>query len=212
MRILLCLLAILSTALRAASASDAKGGSPAAASALDLQRASLNAQHESLRHQLGVHPEVSGISFELFPPIVALAESDCPQLPVAEVESLIASAARKHSLSIPLIRAVMRQESGFKPCAVSIKGAEGLMQLMPATSAQLHVADPFDPEQNVQAGAAFLQQLLKRYNGDLRLALVAYNAGAGRADQLNSSQYPAETQDYLANVLAELDGPDFADD
>jgi soluble lytic murein transglycosylase-like protein len=102
----------------------------------------------------------------------------------------------------------MRQESGFKPCAVSIKGAQGLMQLMPATAAQFHVTDPFDPEQNVQAGALFLKQLLKKYNGDLRLALVAYNAGSTRADQLDPSQYPAETQGYLANIFADLGNPE----
>ncbi len=102
----------------------------------------------------------------------------------------------------------MRQESGFNPCAVSVKGAQGLMQLMPSTAAQMHVADPFDPEQNVQGGAAFLKQLLKRYNGDLRLALVAYNAGASRADQLPASQYPLETQGYLANIFAELGNPE----
>ena len=217
MRLLLCLLAIFSTFLSTALGAAAPSDTPAAFNApklsgLDLQRESLKAQNDSLRHQLGVHPEISGINFELFAPSVALTESDCPALPSSEVESLIASAAKKHALSIPLLRAVMRQESGFKPCAVSIKGAEGLMQLMPATAAQLHVADPFDPEQNVQAGAAFLQQLLKRYNGDLRLALVAYNAGAGRADGLDPSQYPLETQGYLANIFAELDGPDAADD
>ncbi len=82
------------------------------------------------------------------------------------------------------------------------------MQLMPATATQLQVSDPFDPEQNVQAGAAFLKQLLKKYSGDLRLALVAYNAGATRADQLKPSQYPLETQGYLANIFAELGSPE----
>ena len=79
---------------------------------------------------------------------------------------------------------------------------------MPATAWELHVADPFDPKQNVQAGAAYLKQLLKRYNGDLRLALVAYNAGPARADQLAPSEYPLETQQYLENVLGELGIPE----
>jgi len=98
----------------------------------------------------------------------------------------------------------MKQESGFKPCAVSVRGAQGLMQLMPATADLLHVADPFDPQQNVEGGAAFLKQLLGRYKGDLRLALVAYNAGTLRADQPANTPYPAETQNYLASIFAQL--------
>ena len=122
----------------------------------------------------------------------------------SEIEPLIEEAAKKQSLSPRLMRAVIRQESGFKPCAVSSKGAQGLMQLMPATATQLRVADPFDPAQNIDAGAVFLRQMLNKYNGDLRLALAAYNAGSGRADQLDPSQYPLETQDYVARILADL--------
>ena len=117
---------------------------------------------------------------------------------------MIAAAAKKQSLDPALLRAVMKQESGFKPCAVSVRGAQGLMQLMPATAGLLHVEDPFDPEQNVQAGAAFLKQLLGRYKGDLRLALVAYNAGTLRADQPANAPYPLETQNYLASIFAQL--------
>ncbi len=176
-------------------------------SALDLQRESIRQQRQALRQQLGIKADATISDFEFLTPLPPLAVSDCPSLDADEVESLIAAAAKKQELAPQLVRAVMRQESGFKPCAVSVKGAQGLMQLMPATAAQLHVVDPFDPEQNVQAGAAFLKRLLKKYNGDLRLALVAYNAGATRADQLDPSQYPAETQGYLANIFAELGDP-----
>jgi Transglycosylase SLT domain len=175
--------------------------------ALDLQRESLKKQRESVRQQRGVTTEDTGTDSEFWTPISALVVSDCPPLETGLADSLITAAARKQSLSPELVRAVMRQESGFKPCAVSIKGAQGLMQLMPATAAQFHVTDPFDPEQNVQAGALFLKQLLKKYNGDLRLALVAYNAGATRADQLDPSQYPAETQGYIAHIFADLGNP-----
>lgn len=176
--------------------------------ALDLQRESLKKQRESLRQQRGVKMGGTDGDSEFLIPMSTLVVSDCPTLENEEAESLIAAAATKQSLSPELLRAVMRQESGFKPCAVSIKGAQGLMQLMPATAAQFHVTDPFDPEQNVQAGALFLKQLLKKYNGDLRLALVAYNAGSTRADQLDPSQYPAETQGYLANIFADLGNPE----
>ena len=173
-----------------------------------MQRESLNKQRESLRQQIGVKVEATNSDFEFLTPMTPLPDNDCPALESDDAESLIAAAAKKQSLSPELVRAVMRQESGFKPCAVSVKGAQGLMQLMPATVTQFHVADPFDPEQNVQAGAAFLKQLLKKYNGDLRLALVAYNAGPARADQLEPSQYPLETQGYLANIFAELGAPE----
>lgn len=82
---------------------------------------------------------------------------------------------------------------------------------MPATALELHVSDPFDPEQNVEGGARFLKQLLRKYKGDLRLALVAYNAGASRADELDPVEYPVETQGYLANILAELQDPEASD-
>jgi transglycosylase-like protein with SLT domain len=176
--------------------------------ALDLQRESLKKQREALRQQHGVKVEDPGADSEFWTPMSALVVSDCPPLETEQAESLIAAAARKQSLSPNLVRAVMRQESGFKPCAVSVKGAQGLMQLMPATAAQFHVTDAFDPEQNVQAGALFLKQLLNKYNGDLRLALVAYNAGSTRADQLDPSQYPAETQGYIANIFADLGNPE----
>ncbi len=176
--------------------------------ALDLQRESLKKQRESLRQQRGAKIDDADTNSEFWTPMTALVVSDCPPLEIEQAESLITAAAAKQSLSPELVRAVMRQESGFKPCAVSVKGAQGLMQLMPATAARLHVTDPFDPEQNVQAGALFLKQLLKKYSGDLRLALVAYNAGSTRADQLDPSQYPAETQGYLANIFADLGNPE----
>ena len=116
----------------------------------------------------------------------------------------IVAAARTYQLEPALLHAVISAESGYNPLARSSKGARGLMQLMPATAALLHVEDPFDPEQNVQAGAAFLKQLLGRYKGDLRLALVAYNAGTLRADQPADVPYPLETQGYLASIFAQL--------
>lgn len=173
---------------------------------IELQRQSLEKQRNAVRQQIKLQDDGGSTeSFILLPALPPLAQADCPSLNFDEIEALIASAAKKYSLPARLIRAVMRQESGFYPCAVSIKGAQGLMQLMPATAYQLRVADPFDPVQNVEAGTAFLKRLLDRYRGDLRLALVAYNAGATRADQLTPAEYPIETQGYLANILAELD-------
>ncbi len=209
MKLYFLLLAFGSTALLGTAAPpDLKSAAQVKPSALEMQRESLNKQRESLRQQLGVKAEETNSDFEFLTPMTPLPDNDCLALESGEVEPLIAAAAKKESLTPELIRAVMRQESGFKPCAVSVKGAQGLMQLMPATANQFHVSDPFDPEQNVKAGTAFLKQLLKKYNGDLRLALVAYNAGATRADQLDPSQYPLETQGYLANIFAELGNPE----
>ncbi len=171
---------------------------------LQKQRESLQKQRDSLALQPATKTPAAGTSTDFVTPIPPFVQADCPRLPADQVEELIASAAQKESLQPALLRAVMRQESGFRPCAVSVKGAQGLMQLMPATSGQFHVADPFDGKQNVEAGAALLKQLLDRYKGDVRLALVAYNAGANRADDSTGQPYPAETQRYIANILAEL--------
>jgi transglycosylase-like protein with SLT domain len=173
---------------------------------LDRQRASL---HQQLSGEaIGASGKAADPTTEpaayFIDPLPALPQADCERLDKTSVESLIAAAAKKQSLEPALLRAVMKQESGFKPCAVSVRGAQGLMQLMPATAGLLHVEDPFDPEQNVQAGAAFLKQLLGRYKGDLRLALVAYNAGTLRADQPSNAPYPLETQNYLASIFAQL--------
>lgn len=170
---------------------------------LQKQRESLDKQRSSFNRQPGMKPDLITPAGDFIAPIPPLVQADCAALPAEDAEDLIASAAQKQSLNPALIRAVMRQESGFRPCAVSVKGAQGLMQLMPATAQEFHVSDPFDPKQNVDAGAALLKQLIERYKGDLRLALVAYNAGANRADDA-AQPCPAETQKYIANIFAEL--------
>jgi len=171
---------------------------------LQKQHESLNRQFDSLRQQLGKDADLPDINISFVAPLPPLAVADCAPLPSDDIAALIGNAAKKNSLQPEILHAVMKEESGFKPCAVSIRGAQGLMQLMPATAEQLHVSDPFDPEQNVQAGAAFLKQLLGKYNGDLRLALIAYNAGAARADQGADRSIPEETQSYLAHIFGDL--------
>jgi len=105
-------------------------------------------------------------------------------------------------VSPDLLRTVMKEESGFRPCAVSGKGAMGLMQLMGATADELGVGNAFDPRENVTAGAKFLRQLIDLYNGDLTLALSAYNAGPGRVDpSLGIPEIP-ETMDYVHRILS----------
>ncbi|MFY2763852.1 lytic transglycosylase domain-containing protein [Arenimonas sp. MALMAid1274] len=112
------------------------------------------------------------------------------------------SAARQWRVDEAWLRAIAHIESGFDPAAVSPKGAQGLMQLMPDTAAAWQVTDPFDPNQSIQAGARELRQLQDAYRGDLSLVAAAYNAGAGNVQKYGGIPPWAETQEYVANVMA----------
>jgi hypothetical protein len=116
-------------------------------------------------------------------------------------DALIERHARRQRLDPELVRAVIQVESGFDAQARSSKGAEGLMQLMPATAADYRVRDPFNPDENIRAGTAYLRNLLDRYNGDERLALAAYNAGPGNVDRFGGSVPPfRETRQYVRKI------------
>ncbi len=118
----------------------------------------------------------------------------------ADIDSAIEQAAARHNVDPNLVRAVVKVESNFNPNAVSRKGAMGLMQLMPATARQLKVKNPFDPEQNVDAGVRHLKQLLESYGGDVRLTLAAYNAGATAVARSSGVPRFAETQNYVRRI------------
>jgi soluble lytic murein transglycosylase-like protein len=170
------------------------------------------AMQESLaRQRLSIEKQIRSAAqssfFTLPPPSPILWETstaDCEALPEDQLKALIDEAARRESVEPDLLRNVIRQESGAHPCAVSSKGAQGLMQLMPATSQQFGVGDPFDPRQNIQAGAKFLKQLLTRYAGDVGKALAAYNAGPARVDQADALPAIPETMNYVNSILAAL--------
>jgi soluble lytic murein transglycosylase-like protein len=119
-----------------------------------------------------------------------------------DVRALAESAARRHGLDPGLVLAVVGVESGFRPEAISPKGAQGLMQLMPGTSRELGVADPLDPEQNLDGGVRHLGALLTLYDGDLTRALAAYNAGQGAVARHDGVPPYRETQAYVKKVLA----------
>jgi len=118
-----------------------------------------------------------------------------------EVVRLAEAVARKRGLDPALVLAVVSVESGFRPEAVSPKGAQGLMQLMPRTAASLGVSDALDPEQNLDAGVRHLEALLKLYDGDLTRALAAYNAGQSAVARHGGVPPYRETRAYVRRVL-----------
>lgn len=119
----------------------------------------------------------------------------------APYESAISQHARMQGVAVDLVRAVIQVESAFNPIAVSDKGAMGLMQLMPATAAELGVRNPFDPEQNIRGGVTYLKQLLTRYDNKVELALAAYNAGSGNVDKYGGTVPPfKETRNYVNKI------------
>lgn len=132
------------------------------------------------------------------------SEPPCDPLSSDQLDPLIEENAKRQSVRADLLRAVIGQESGNRPCAVSPRGAQGLMQLMPAVAEQFGVHDPLDPKQNVEAGTKLLKQLLTKYNGDMRLALSAYNAGPERVDREGGVPQIPETINYVTDILSKL--------
>ena len=115
--------------------------------------------------------------------------------------ALVEAVASQVGIDRALILAVMHAESGFNPKAVSPKGAQGLMQLMPAVAKEMGVQSPFDPEQNIAGGARYLAILKERFSGDLRLTLAAYNAGPAAVDRYKGIPPYSETQEYVRRVV-----------
>jgi len=197
----------------------AQQASPPPASAQEeppKQRTSAAAMEESLvKQRISIEQQVKALqagAFFLLPPPASLgattyapvAADDCDPIPAAEADKLISSTASRQGVDENLLRNVIRQESSFRPCAVSSKGALGLMQLMPATLERLGVKNPLDPAENVDAGARFLKDLLVRYGGDLTRALGAYNAGPGKVDAANGVPEFPETLEYIKRILSAL--------
>ena len=123
-----------------------------------------------------------------------------------DLDAIFELAGQKYNLSPDLLKAVAKTESNFRPDVVSRAGAMGIMQLMPGTARGLGVTDAFDPYQNIMGGAKYLRQMLDRYNGDLELALAAYNAGPGNVKKYGGVPPFRETQNYIKKVTGLLGG------
>ena len=143
--------------------------------------------------------------------ITELSTEKLPEKPVVpppapvkmDIPAAIAAASDKHGIDADLLYSVIRAESGFNPHAVSNKGAQGLMQLMPATASTMGVKDAFDTQANVEGGTRYLRELLDRYHYDLTKALAAYNAGPERVARYHGVPPYRETRAYVARIIRE---------
>ena len=141
------------------------------------------------------------------PSSVAAQTAPAPPQPAkltdAELRPMLDAAGTTYNLEVDLLASVVREESGGHPRAVSHAGAQGLMQLMPATATELGVANSFAPRQNIQGGTEYLDAMLRRYHDNLSLALAAYNAGPAAVDRWHGIPPYAETRAYVARVIHE---------
>ncbi len=120
----------------------------------------------------------------------------------SQILNVVSQISKKHGVDEKLVQALIKQESGFNPNAKSKAGAMGLMQLMPSTAKTLGVKDPYNIVQNVEGGVKYLKSMLDKYNGNMILALAAYNAGPGAVDKYDGVPPYKETQNYVRNILA----------
>jgi len=133
----------------------------------------------------------------------AIGAIDAPAMvPPAQIDALVNSNATTMQVDPALVKAIIANESGFNANATSKVGAQGLMQLMPETAAGLGVTNSYDPAQNVMGGTKYIKGLLDRFNGDVKLAVAAYNAGPNAVEKYGGVPPYAETQNYVQNVLA----------
>ena len=138
------------------------------------------------------------------------ARADVVAVPEAQVAPVLEEAALREGREAKLLAAVLQQESGYRPCAISPKGAQGLMQLMPDTAKKFGLTDAFDIKQNIDAGAKYLKELITRYGGKLDLALAAYNAGPENVDAAGGIPAIPETTAYVRDILGKVGIPPVA--
>jgi soluble lytic murein transglycosylase-like protein len=131
----------------------------------------------------------------------ALTQDQDQQEELSPIDSIILNTSTLYEVDPALIKAIIMAESGFNPKAVSKRGAKGLMQLMPATARSLGVEDIFDPEHNIKGGVQYFKRLMKRYKGNVRLSLAAYNAGITKVREYKGIPPFKATQIYIEKVF-----------
>jgi len=165
------------------------------------------------RFETDTTPTISkAAASELPSPAMKLFPSSTPQSPDQQqalvdrhsLNEMVSGAGQRHQIDPDFINSVIRAESGFNNRAVSKKGAQGLMQLMPQTASHLGVGNSFDPNSNVEGGTKYLRELLEKYNYDVPKALAAYNAGPGRVDRYRGVPPYFETQTYVAKIIRDF--------
>jgi soluble lytic murein transglycosylase-like protein len=164
-----------------------------------LQEASIAKQRASVRRQEAAVAARHSAFFTTTAPEIA-----CERIPATKVSQILDDGARQSGLDVSLVRAVVPKESHFDSCATSVKGAQGLMQLMPSAQMQFGVTDAYDPRQNIGAGTKLLKQLLELYGGDLSRALGAYNAGPAQVEKWGGVPPIPETRQYVEDILTDL--------
>ncbi len=160
-------------------------------SALDALRAAVAAS-DTVNSQTAGSADSNGVDFSSY------LKTD------KNLDDIYMEASQTYGVSTELLKAMTKQESNFNPNATSRSGAQGLMQLMPATAASLGVTNAYDPYQNIMGGAKYIRQMLDKYNGDVSLALAAYNAGSNNVDKYGGIPPFAETQNYVAKITQYL--------
>jgi hypothetical protein len=154
--------------------------------------------------------QASGDTTESFSDVLAkAAEPAAPEPVKTDLDRIFAEASARYGVPVNLIKAVAKAESGFRADAVSPSGAQGIMQLMPATARGLGVTDSFDPVQNIMGGTQYLRDALSRFDGNVEYALAAYNAGPGAVVKYGGIPPYRETQNYVKTVLGYM-GSDIA--
>jgi soluble lytic murein transglycosylase-like protein len=148
--------------------------------------------------------EIDHFEKDLSPPAPPHPAPHPAERPLVTVADAVSGSSQRYHLDPDLVNSVIRAESGFNPRAVSPKGAQGLMQLMPQTASNLGVANAFDTEENVEAGTRYLRSLLELYNFDLIKALAAYNAGPQRVAEYGGVPPYHETRSYVARIIRDF--------
>jgi soluble lytic murein transglycosylase-like protein len=167
---------------------------PAAAS-LAAQRQSISRQADN--REIFIEPLPPSTLATMEPRI----EPACDPLPESEIDSILKTESSSTGIEFDLLKAIVGQESAFRPCAESPRGAIGLMQLMPETAIELGATNPWDPQENIRLGAKYFKDMLTRYDGDQARALAAYNAGPAQIDAAGGIPDIPETQDYVRRIL-----------